>query len=288
MSQKIKRNSMWFTIFNFIIMVIIIIITLAPFLNIAAKSFSDRRHLALNDVTFYPRGFNVDTYNVITSDNVFWNGYKNTIIYTVFGTLISLIVTTLIAYPLSVRKLRGKKLITAFIIFTMFFNGGMIPNYLLVKAVGMRDTMWAILIPGAASTFYVIVMRSFFETIPYELEEAAMVDGMNYYGIFLQIILPLSKPIIATMALFYAVAAWNSWFSAFLYLSSMKLYPVTIYLRNIIAGASSGAADSDSLGVVSANIKAVTIMLTSVPILLIYPFLQRYFIKGVMIGAVKG
>ena len=288
MSKKIKRNSIWFTIFNFIIMIVIIFITLAPFLNIAAKSFSDRRHLAQNDVTFYPRGFNVDTYNVITSDNVFWNGYKNTIIYTVFGTLISLIVTTLIAYPLSVRKLRGKKIITAFIIFTMFFNGGMIPNYLLVKAVGMRDTMWAILIPGAASTFYVIVMRSFFETIPFELEEAAMVDGMNYYGIFLKIILPLSKPIIATMALFYAVAAWNSWFSAFLYLSSMKLYPVTIYLRNIIAGASSGAADSDSLGVVSANIKAVTIMLTSVPILLIYPFLQRYFIKGVMIGAVNG
>jgi putative aldouronate transport system permease protein len=283
-----RKNPLWFRILNLFIILFIIFITLTPFLNIAAKSFSDRHHLAKNDITFYPKGFNTDTYKIIMSDNMFWINFRNTVMYTVCGTLISLTLTTLMAYPLSVTRLRGKKIITAFVLFTMFFNGGMIPNYLLIRSIGMMNTIWSILIPGAVSTFNVIVMRSFFETIPVELEEAAMVDGMNYFGIFVKIILPLSKPILATMALFYAVGAWNNWFSAFLYLTNAKLYPVTIFLRNIIAGASSGAADADSLGIVSANIKTVTIILTSVPILCIYPFLQRYFIKGIMVGSVKG
>jgi putative aldouronate transport system permease protein len=153
----------------------------------------------------------------------------------------------------------------------------------------MLNTVWAILIPGAINTFYVLIMRTFFAAIPQELEEAAMVDGMSAFGILLKIVLPLSKPILATMTLFYAVFIWNSWFSAFLYLTESKLYPMTIYLRNIIAGAmASTGTDADTLGSVSANIKTVTIVLTSVPIICIYPFLQRYFVKGMMIGSVKG
>jgi len=270
-------------------MCLVIFLTLSPFLHIVAKSFSDQKSLAKNNITLYPKGFNVETYKIIMSDKTFWVNYGNTVFYTVFGTLISLVMTTILAYPLSVTRLKGKKIITTFVVFTMFFNGGIIPNYLLVRSIGLLNSIWAILIPGAVSTFYVLVMRTFFESIPRELEEAAMVDGMSSFGILIKIILPLSKPILATITLFYAVGAWNSWFSAFLYLTDSKLYPVTIYLRNIIAGAmSSAGTDADSLGSVSANIKMVTIVLTSVPILCIYPSLQRYFIKGMMIGSVKG
>lgn len=176
-----------------------------------------------------------------------------------------------------------------FVVFTMFFNGGMIPNYMVVKGLGMLDTIWAIVIPGSISTFNLIVMRTFFEGIPKELEEAASIDGMNTYGILMRIILPLSKPIIATMVLFYAVGMWNSWFPAFLYLDNQKLVPVTIYLRNLLAGAMSATgADADSLGTVAINVQYVTIVLTTLPIMCVYPFLQKYFVQGLTVGSVKG
>jgi putative aldouronate transport system permease protein len=277
-----------FNLINLLIMAFIIFVTLAPFLNIVAKSFSAVRFLDQNAVTFYPKGFNTSTYHLIMSDSVFWINYRNTIFYTVFGTLISLCMSVLLAYPLSVPRLKGKALITTFILVTMFFGGGMIPNYVLVKTLGMRNTIWSILIPGAISTYNVIVMRTFFENIPRELEEAAVMDGMNTYGILWKIVVPLSKPILATMTLFYAVGFWNSWFPSFLYLDKSDMYPVIIYLRNIISGASlAGGQDTDAIGQVGANIKAVCIVLTSVPILCIYPFLQRYFVQGMMIGSVK-
>ncbi|HHV31644.1 carbohydrate ABC transporter permease [Caproiciproducens sp. LBM24188] len=278
-----------FRVINVFIMLLVIVITLFPVLNILAKSFSDLKNLTQNTVSIIPKGFNVDTYKTIMGDMDFWNDYKNTVIYTVLGTIISLVMTTMFAYALSVPRLMGKKFLTAFVVFTMFFNGGIIPNYMIVNGLHMRNTVWAIVVPGAISTFNLIVMRTFFEGIPKELEEAASIDGMNTYGILMRIIIPLSKPIIATMVLFYAVGMWNSWFSAFLYLDHTELLPVTIYLRNLIAGAMSATgADADSLGTVSVNIKYVTIVLTSVPILCVYPFLQKYFVQGVMIGSVKG
>lgn len=278
-----------FRVINVFIMLLVIVITLFPVLNILAKSFSDLKNLTQNTVSIIPKGFNVDTYKTIMGDMDFWNDYKNTVIYTVLGTIISLVMTTMFAYALSVPRLMGKKFLTAFVVFTMFFNGGIIPNYMIVNGLHMRNTVWAIVVPGAISTFNLIVMRTFFEGIPKELEEAASIDGMNTYGILMWIIIPLSKPIIATMVLFYAVGMWNSWFSAFLYLDHTELLPVTIYLRNLIAGAMSATgADADSLGTVSVNIKYVTIVLTSVPILCVYPFLQKYFVQGVMIGSVKG
>lgn len=278
-----------FRAINVFIMLLVIVITLFPVLNILAKSFSDLKNLTQNTVSIIPKGFNVDTYKTIMGDMDFWNDYKNTVIYTVLGTIISLVMTTMFAYALSVPRLMGKKFLTAFVVFTMFFNGGMIPNYMIVNGLHMRNTVWAIVVPGAISTFNLIVMRTFFEGIPKELEEAASIDGMNTYGILMRIIIPLSKPIIATMVLFYAVGMWNSWFPAFLYLDHPELFPVTIYLRNLIAGAMSATgADADSLGTVSVNIKYVTIVLTSVPILCVYPFLQKYFVQGVMIGSVKG
>ena len=278
-----------FKVFNTLILIAVIIVTLIPCLNILAKSFSDMKHLDMNTVTIFPQGFNIDTYKILFKDHTFWLDYRNTIYYTIFGTVISLLMTALFAYTLSVPRLKGKKFFMGLVVLTMFFNGGIIPNFLLVRNLEMRNTVWAMVIPGAISTFNLIVMRTFFQEIPQELQDAAAVDGMNTYGIFFRIILPLSKPILATMALFYAVGAWNSWFNALLYLDHANMQPVTLYLRNLIAGATiQSGTDADALGAVSANIKAVCIVVTSVPIICIYPFLQKYFVKGVMIGSLKG
>jgi len=177
-------------------------------------------------------------------------------------------------------------------VFTMFFNGGLIPNYVLINNLGMTNTIWAIVLPNAISVFNLLVMKAFFESLPKELEEAAAIDGLSAYGILLRIVLPLSKAIVATMVLFYAVSFWNSWFAAFLYMDRLDLFPVTVYLRNLIAGATGGefagtVAPSDMVQV-DATIKSVTIVLTTLPILLVYPFIQRYFVSGVVLGAVKG
>jgi putative aldouronate transport system permease protein len=286
--RKTKGNSI-FRIINVVIMLVVAFITLFPVLNILAKSFSDMKSLTENSVVLWPHGFNMDTYQTITKDLEFWTGYKNTIIYTILGTVINLFMTTIFAYALSVPRLKGRRVLMAFVVFTMFFNGGMIPNYMVVLNTGLINSIWSVVIPGAINTFNLIVMRTFFDGIPKELEEAASIDGMNTYGILMRIILPVSKPIIATMVLFYAVAMWNSWFSAFLYIDTKGLQPVTLYLRNLIAGAMSATGqDADSTSTISVNIKYVTIVLTSLPILCIYPFLQKYFVNGVMIGSVKG
>jgi len=287
--MKQTRGEHIFRYFNVVIMLLVIFLTLLPVLNIVAKSFSDSKHLALNTVTIVPQGFTTKTYEVVMSDLLIWHLYPNTVVSPVSATLESLVLTTLFAYPLSLQRLKGRKFFITFVVITMFFGGGIIPNYLLVRSLEMRNTIWAMIIPGAVSTFNLLVMKAFFEGIPKELEEAAAIDGMSSWGILLKIILPLSKPILATMALFYAVGNWNSWFSAVLFLDNMDQYPVTIYLRNIIAGAMAQAGgDSDALTEVAANIKAVTIVLTALPILCVYPFLQRYFVQGTMIGSVKG
>ncbi len=278
-----------FRVFNAILLLIVVAVTLFPLLNVVAKSFSDMKYIASNAVTFYPKGFNLKTYRLIMSDSMFWIDYKNTVVYTVVGTFINLFMTTIFAYALSVPRLMGRKFFTGLAVFTMFFNGGMIPNYLLVRNLGMRNTLWAVVVPGAISAFNLIVMRTFFEGLPRELEEAAAIDGMGTYGIVAHIVLPLSKPILATMTLFYAVGMWNTWFGPFLYLDRPEAFPVSLYLRNIIAGASQASGtDADALGEVASNVKAVTIVLTALPIICVYPFLQKYFVQGMTLGSVKG
>lgn len=200
------NNSKGYKVFqtiNVIIMLAVIFLTLYPFLYLAAISFSSESYVYAGEVAFLPKGFTTMTYEVLMREKDFWTGYKNTIIYTVVGTIICLFMTTILAYPLSKKRLKGRALILAFIIFTMYFNGGLIPNYLLVRNLGMRNTIWAITVPGAISTYNMIIMRTFFEGLPSELEEAAMIDGMGTYRILLSIILPLSKPIIATMTLLF-------------------------------------------------------------------------------------
>ncbi|WP_338539901.1 carbohydrate ABC transporter permease [Paenibacillus tundrae] len=279
-----------FKVFNAIFLILVVFITLYPFLNVVAQSFSSESYINSGQVSLFPRGFNVETYKTISADSMFWTNYKNTIIYSVVGTLISMFMTTIFAYALSKKRLMGRKFLTMFAVFTMFFSGGLIPNYVLINYLGFNNTMWAIVVPGAISIYNMLIMKSFFENMPEELEEAAAIDGLNTYGILLRIILPLSKAVMATMVLFYAVGHWNSWFPAFLYLDKKELFPVTIYLRNMIAGATGGAsagASADNLTQIAANIKSVTMVLTILPILTIYPFVQRYFVTGIMLGSVK-
>ncbi|MEO3791631.1 carbohydrate ABC transporter permease [Nonomuraea sp. B10E15] len=286
-----SRGYRAFQVVNAVVLTGVVIVTLYPFVNIVARSFSEERYILSGEVNLIPRGFNLTTYQIVVADPMFWTNYRNTVVYTVVATAIAMVLTTCYAYVLSKRHLKGRTFLIWVAVFTMFFNGGLIPNYVLVNSLGLTNSIWAIVLPNAISVFNLLVMKAFFENLPSDLEEAAAIDGLNTYGILGRIVLPLSKAVIATMVLFYAVSFWNSWFSAFLYLNRTELFPVTVYLRNIIAGATgaenagAGAAD---LTQVAANIQSVTIMLTVLPILAVYPFVQRYFVSGVMLGAVKG
>ena len=294
--QKNKvKDSMGFRVFqviNTVIMIFVVFVTLYPFVYLVAQSFSSEGAIYAGKVSFFPVEFTARTYQVILSKPDFFLYYKNTIVYSLLGTIISVAGSALLAYPLSKERLGLNKFFTPFVVFTMFFAGGMIPNYILIaQALHMRDTMWALIIPGAISTYNVLIMKSFFASLPGELEEAASIDGMNTYGIFLKIILPLSKPIMATMFLFYIVGIWNNWFGPFLYLDSKDKWPVALYLRQIIMGATGTAeigAVSDEASQISANVRSCCMVLTAAPIICVYPFVQKYFVQGMMIGSVKG
>lgn len=282
-----------FRVVNTIVLILVMLVTLYPFVNILAQSFSAEGYIISGQVNLVPRGFNTETYKVVMADSLFWINYRNTVVYTVVGTAIAMALTTTFAYALSKKRLKGRAMFIGIAVFTMFFNGGLIPNYILINTLGMTNSIWAVVLPNAISIFNLLVMKAFFENLPEELEESASVDGLTTYGIFGRIVLPLSKAVIATMILFYAVSFWNAWFQAFLYMDRAELYPVSVYLRNLIAGATnassvSGGAGAEGLAQVASNIQAVTVVLTALPIICLYPFLQKYFVSGVMLGSVKG
>lgn len=288
-NMKPTKGYRAFQVINTIIMIFVIFITLYPFVYLVAQSFSSDAAASAGKVTFYPIGFNVNTYKYILRDNQFFRYYGNTIFYTVVGTFISVACTALIAYPLSKPRLRLNKVITPLVVFTMYFAGGMIPNYIVITQwLGLQDSMWSIILPNAISTFNLLVMKSFFAGLPEELEEAAAIDGMNTYQIFLKIIIPLSKPIIATMCLFYMVTMWNEWFTPMLYLDSKDKWPVALCVRQLVEGANNTEIGSSDASSVQATVKSATMVLTSIPIICVYPFVQKYFVQGMTIGAVKG
>ncbi|MCR2824841.1 carbohydrate ABC transporter permease [Microbacterium sp. zg.Y909] len=288
------RDSRSYTIFRMInagLIVVICFVTLYPFLNVIAQAFSAEAYINSGQVNLIPRGFNVTTFGYVMGDPMFWRNYGNTVLYTVVATVIAMILTTTFAYALSKRNLKGRSFFIGVAVFTMFFNGGLIPNYILISTLGFKNTLWAIVIPNAISVFNLLVMKAFFENFPEDLEEAAAIDGLNTYGVLWKIVLPLSKAVIATMVLFYAVSFWNSWFTAFLYMDKAELYPVTVYLRNMLAAATGtdalGTAGTGEASQVASNVKAVTMLLTVLPIICLYPFIQKYFVSGVMLGSVK-
>lgn len=284
-----------FDAINIFIMLCLIFITLYPFIYLINVSLSSEVYVLQNRVSFWPRGFTTQWYELVFHDKKIWIGYRNTILYVVLGTLISLTVTSMAAYALSKKKMIFGKQFTLAIIFTILFSGGMIPSYLVAKELGIVNSIWAMVLPGAVNTFHLLIFRTFFEGIPEELEDAGRMDGLNDIGLFTRIVAPLSKPVYASIGLFVAVGIWNNFYSALLYLRNPDLLPLQVILRDlIIAGsnadsiASTAAAKSGSETIVVESLKYATIIVSTLPILLVYPFLQKYFVKGVMIGSVKG
>lgn len=262
-----------------------------PLLHIISGSFSDPIALLKGQVSLLPKGFTLSMYETVFKDQEIWQGYWNTIVYTVVGTAISVALTACGAYPLSRKDFFGRNVIMLLFAFTMFFTGGMIPTYLLVKQLKMLNTMWALVLPSAVSTYNLIIMRTFFETsIPSELAESASLDGCNDLGVFFRIVIPLAAPIFAVMVLFYGVAQWNSWFPALLYISDRSLYPLQMVLREVLiqSDVSNMAGSSGDVEIIGDGLKYATMVVATLPIMCLYPFLQKYFVKGVMIGAVKG
>lgn len=296
-NRNIKRStgSKAFDAINIILLCLLSFTALYPIYYLIIVSISDGYYVSRNMVYWYPMGVNFDVYKSILNYNYFMNAYGNTLKYTLIGTIVNLVMTVLCAYPLSRKELYGRRIFTALITFTMFFSGGLIPLFLQVTSLGLRDSMWALILPGAVSTYNMIVMRTFFQNIPDDLQESAYLDGANDFTILLRIILPLSGAMIATMTLFYAVGHWNSYFNALIYLDSREKYPLQLVLRNIVIQGSdtdmlnyAGTASDTASTVVTLNYKYAAIVVAVLPILLVYPFVQRYFVKGVMIGSLKG
>ena len=291
-AKRVKDSAGYvlFTVINTIIMILVCVVTLYPFLYLVAQSFSSEEAIMMGQVSIIPKGFNLETYKSVLAKGDFLRSYKNTFIYSVIGTIASLVFSSCLAYPLSKKELRGQKILTKFVIFTMYFAGGLIPNYVLMRRLHLPNTMAGFIMPSLISTYYVILMKSFFAETPHELEEAGELDGLSPIGIFIRIVIPLSMPIIATMILFNAVGYWNNWYNAFLYLDNKEQWPVAYYLKTVISGASTsadpGEASAEKMQI-AANIKSCSMVLMALPIICVYPFISKYYMKGMMLGAVK-
>lgn len=277
-----------FRIINTILLVLITAIMLYPFLYVVFASFSDPVRFAANkQVLLHPLGIDTGSYRIVLNNPNIISGYQNTLIYTVGGTVLQMIATLLAAYVLSRRNLLFKKPLTLFVMFTMFFNGGLIPRYLQVNALGLSDTRWAMILPKLIITFNLIIMRTAFEAVPASLEESAKLDGANDFQILWHVIIPLSKATCAILVLYYAVGHWNTWFTAMLYLRDRGLYPLQLILREMLF-ISSNSTDASGSNLYADTMKYASIIVTTLPILCIYPIVQKYFVKGMMVGAVKG
>lgn len=275
-------------------------IVLYPLIYIISASISNPHMVNSGEMWLFPKDITWEGYQTLFGNQSIWRGYMNTIYYTALGTSINLAVTLPCAYALSRNDFYGRKAFTNFMLVTMFLSGGLIPSYLLIKDLGMLNTVWALVIPGAVSVYNVVVTRTFFQsTIPHEMEEAAIVDGCSDFRLFIQIVLPLSTPIIAVMALFYGVGHWNSFFSALIYLSDKSMYPLQMVLREILIlqDLSSNTVNTMTADMASMLhskqqlaqvIKYGVMIVSSLPVIIIYPFLQKYFVKGMMVGSLKG
>lgn len=279
---------------NIIILTLVLVIILYPLIFVVSASFSDPVRVLEGQVWLWPKGFNIESYKLVFSHDQIMIGYRNTIFYTLLGTFINLVMTTLGAYPLSRRDFRARSFFTFIFVFTMFFSGGLIPTYLVVKQLGLLDTIWALLLPGAVSVWNMTIMRNYFQTsIPFELQESAMIDGCGNLSLLLKIVLPLSIPIIAVMIIFYGVGHWNSFFNALIYLTDQNKYPLQLVLRSILIKEETAemiAADDSVIRrqMMAETLKYAAIIVASLPVLLLYPFLQKYFVHGIMVGALKG
>ncbi len=286
--------------FDLVVVAVLLLVgaaTLYPVVNVFSISLSHPNEVA-RGITWLPRHLDLSAYEFILEHPMIGVGYRNSLIYVTIGTAINLAMTCLCAYPLSKKGLVGRKFVMLLIVFTMFFSGGLIPTYLLVRALGMVNTMWALLIPGAIAAYNMIILRTFFQSIPEDLEESAFLDGAGRWRILASIILPLSKAGLAAIGLFYALGHWNSYFNALIYLNDAEKYPLTMIVREIVlqevvlkrqelAGDVFDAEREMKFAAYTQNFRYATVFVSIIPMLIIYPFLQRYFVQGLMIGSLK-
>ena len=284
-----------FDIINTILLIGLVILCLYPIVFSLSASFSDPIAVTSGEVILFPKGLTLESYEAVFRNEDVLRGYRNSVFIALAGTLINMIMTVLCAYPLSRRDLAGRNGITLFIMFTMFFSGGMIPNFLLIQDLGIYNTWWALLLPGAINTYNMIIMRTYFQSsVPFELQEAAVIDGASNTKILMLVVLPLAAPVLAVLSLYYLVGHWNSYFNALLYIRNRNLYPLQLILRDILVlDETTLFQTSDVTSAVAKirraeTIKYAIVIVSSVPMLILYPFVQRFFVKGVQIGALKG
>ncbi len=284
---RISASRRAFLVFNTLFLLLLGFIMLYPVIYVAAASFSEESAILRGEVSFIPVRAHIKAYQKVFQYPLLWQSYGNTLLYTGLGTVINLVLTVFGAWALSQKKMVGRRFFTLMCTFTMFFNGGMIPTFLVIRELRLLNTIWAILLPGAVSTYNMILMRTFFMQIPQSLVEAAELDGCRDFGVLFRIVLPLSLASLMTIGMFYAVAHWNSYFTAVLYLSKPELYPLQIILRQVVLLNEIVENSSSTENVMAEGIKYATIVVAMLPMLCIYPFVQRYFVKGVLIGSVK-
>ena len=291
-----SRGDRIFDLVNLILLLAIMIVIVYPLLFVVVASVSDPRRIYDSPLLLWPKGFTLDSFRLVFENKEIWTGYRNTILYTALGTFVNLLMTTLGAYPLSRKDFWGRRALTIYFTFTMFFSGGLIPLYLLLRDLRMLNSLWAMIIPGAVSVYNMIIMRTYFQTrIPKDLEDAARIDGCSNIRMLIKMILPLSMPIIAVMVMFYGIGHWNSYFSALVFLSSRQRYPLQMILREILIqnemSSMLAVAYDDQYAermVAKMGLRFAVIIVSVLPIFIFYPLLQRFFKEGIMVGAIKG
>lgn len=292
--MKVKKSmgSRIFDTINVLLLIGISLLCIVPFLFVISASVSPLSDILSRKFFLYPIHFDFSSYQYLFSSGTLIKSMGNSFVITIVGTILSMTVTVLTAYVLSKPQLMGRRVLNAMVVFTMLFSGGMIPTYLVVSNLNLNDTWWALWLPGCVSAYNMILIRSSISALPSELEEAAVIDGCNYFQCFYKIVLPLIKPTLATFSLFYAVAYWNDYFNSVLYMNDSAKYPIQIWLRNIVLLSSGGFSDTSSVSdmgyIPPQNISYAVIVFATIPILLVYPFVQKFFTKGMMVGSVKG
>ena len=290
--MKIKKTvgDHVFNAITYIVMTFVLVVTLYPFWYVVVGSVSSMAHLIKNGFVLWPDGLHLDAYEQVFRNDLVPVAYRNTLIVTLGGTALSMLLTILGGFVLSLKKLPGRVFFTFFFVFTMMFGGGLVPTFLVVSRLGMIDTLFALIVPGAISTYNMILMRNFFESVPESLYEAASIDGETLLGYVFHILLPLSGAAIATITLFYAVGYWNDYFSSIIYIRNNRLWPMQTVLRQVLQTAQMNNMmyDDAKKGVAPETLKDAMIVVTMIPILCVYPFVQKHFVKGVMIGSIKG
>lgn len=296
---KKSYNDKIFDIVNVLIMCVLLVIFIWPLWFVVIASLSDPNEVWLGNVILWPKGFTLASYEELKNYGDIWIGYRNTLFYTIVGTAVNMIMTVLAAYPLSRKDFMPRNVLMIFFMITMYFSGGLIPTYLVVNKLHLTNTVWAMIIPGAVSFYNVIVTRTYFiNSIPISLQEAAELDGANTFQLMMKVIIPLSKPILAVIGLYYAVGHWNDFYTALIYLNNREYFPLQTFLRDLLMSSQLSISGTNAAGMDAATLEAKrqiaqtlkysVIIVATVPVLCIYPFIQKYFVKGVMIGSVKG